>query len=222
MNDVTEQLAARALLYRLFHSLLSEPPKTEALEVGTSSLVGEALDICGVAYDGDRFGALRSAFEKDADAFAQQARDQYQRLFYQPGKLAAPPWESSYVCDQRKVFQRCTLDARAAYRSQALRPHAVNRIPDDHIAIELGFLSEMARRMCEGNEAERRKALVASDSFMREHLTRWVGQYTRDAETAAKGEFYAWVNATLRSFVESDAAFLDEFEQGSQPVCMAS
>lgn len=222
MDDVAEKLAARALLYRLFCSLLSEPPEAEALEVALSGLVGEALGLCNVEYDGVRLSSMRFAFAKDADAFVRQARDQYQRLFYQPGKLAAPPWESSYVGNERKVFQRCTLAARTAYRNQGLRLRAVNRIPDDHIAIELGFLSEMALRMCDGGESERQRALAASLSFAREHLARWIASYTRDAEGAAKGEFYAWINATLRGFIESDIAFMAEFERSLQPACLAS
>ncbi len=222
MDDALEKLAARVLLYRLFHCLLSEPPEAEAIDVATSDVVDEALNLCGAVHDGKQRASMRAAFEEDADAFAAQARDQYQRLFYQPGKLPAPPWESSYVSNERKVFQRCTLDARAAYRSQDLRLRAANRIPDDHIAIELGFLAEMAHRMCAGDEGERQRALAASGSFMREHLVRWVSRYTRDAEVAANGGFYAWVNATLRNFIDIDAAFLAESQQVSQLVGTAS
>lgn len=210
MEQGKDRLAARGLLYRLAQSLLSEPPTKESVELALSDLAEEALVICDVPIDAPRRDADRAAFAAAPNEFTQSVDDQYQRLFYQPGKLPCPPWESSYVSGERKVFQQSTLDVRRAYQAQGLRPHAVNRIPDDHIAIELGFMAELAKRM-QGNDVDAgERSLQASANFLNEHLSRWVDAYAHDVVSADNVPFFAQVCAAVQVFVREDMRFIAE------------
>ena len=68
------------------------------------------------------------------------ARSDYMALFVGPGTPLAPPWES--VCrhkDEALVFQKETLEVRAAYRELGLQVEKLHHEPDDHIAYELEF-----------------------------------------------------------------------------------
>ena len=147
-----DSLAARELAYWVLHALLSQPPTRGNVEVALSDVFAQALELVGVPGAADTSNAAadlaqqRATFERDPEGYTRAAADEYQRLFYAPGRLAAPPWESSWRSAERKVFQRGTLEVRDAYRAQGFRPVSVNRIPDDHVSIELCFMAQLANR----------------------------------------------------------------------------
>lgn len=211
--DKDEQaLVARELAYRVLHALLSQPPSRANVEVALSDVLAQAFELAGAPCDAAALAQLREAFARDPESLVRQAGDQYQRLFYAPGRLVAPPWESSYTSPERKVFQRSTLAVRDAYRQQGFRPVCVNRIPDDHVAIELCFLAHLAKRAADtlaetaqaSNSDARVQALAASRSFLTDHLGRWVDEYAQALKQAAGGGLYAYVADCLRAFVHAD------------------
>lgn len=211
MEQDNERLAARALLYRLAQSLLSEPPTRDSVELALSGLVEEALEKSGVVLaDARCLESARNTFITAPEEFTSEIDGQYQRLFYQPGKLPCPPWESSYVSGERKVFQQSTLDVRKAYQAQGLRPRAVNRIPDDHIAIELGFMAELAKRTQSEDSDVSKQSLHASASFLSNHLANWIDSYAEDVASAAAVPFFACVCAAIRDFIHEDMRFVVE------------
>ena len=68
----------------------------------------------------------------------------YTRLFIGPDGVIAPPWESVHFGDDRLIFQQRTLDVRAWYQRFGLKAEKINHEPDDHIGLELLFLSHLA------------------------------------------------------------------------------
>ena len=75
-------------------------------------------------------------------------------LFVGPGTPLAPPWES--VCrhkDEALVFQKETLEVRAAYQELGLQVEKLHHEPDDHIAYELEFFAAAVWQAAEAAKA---------------------------------------------------------------------
>lgn len=215
MNE--ETLAARALVYRTLQSITADVPQRNNVAVALSDVFIDALGRCGVRVDEVGFANEARAFDADGDTYTNNLISQYTRLFCGPGKLAAPPWESSYMEAGRKIFQRNTLDVRASYRTQGLRAHAVNKIPDDALSIELGFMAELAMRMC-GSDESAHEAYRASANFLETHLGRWAETYARDVEASHVGTFYPLLMTAMASFVQADEKLLAHDDLLATPI----
>lgn len=210
-----ERLAARAFVYRALQAVTAGMPTKQNAEVVLSDVFAQAFEILQAPFDANEQHSLREAYEADQAGFLDQAGVNYTKLFYGPQKLVAPPWESSYVVTGRKIFQANTLDVRRAYRRQGLEPRALNKVPDDHISIELGFMAELADRMALGEAessaqgaqtSEFMAAVSASASFLDSHLGKWAADYANDLSASGAGSFYPFVGSCIAALVEADRA----------------
>lgn len=205
-------LHARYLLYAVFQSLFGREPSKDQSAAIDPALVSEACEIVGLPTEGVRGFIDGLESYRDADAAAvESAKSAYTRLFIGPGALPAQPWESVYVEEDEALFQRSTLDVRNAYRVQGLLPAEYPKVADDHIALECAFLSELARRACEANDAGDTgrlfDALNASGDFLSDHLLAWVDEYAGRLAAADSG-LYGLAAKALAEFARSDAAAL--------------
>ncbi|MGV8964763.1 MAG: TorD/DmsD family molecular chaperone [Cellulomonas sp.] len=140
-------------------------------------------------------------------------RRDYNRLFYGPGPMLAPPYESVHRSDDGLVFERETMQVRAAYAAFQLAAPRLNKEPDDHLALELGFLAELCVRAMDAVDAEDDLALtrllVGVQDFLEDHLLVWGPQCLTQAADGAETSFYRGVAAlgigTLR---EAQGTFL--------------
>lgn len=127
----------------------------EAFQQLVSALCEEAT--------GEISEALEGLHSLNKEEFA-AAKYDFSRLFVGPGKLKAPPYESSYRNEYAIVMQDETLSVRRAYLAQGLQLRKLNVEPDDHFALEFEFLTEMLRR---GNQE-------AYARFLKEHVSFWL------------------------------------------------
>ncbi len=101
----------------------------------------------------------------------------YTRLFIGLGTLPTAPWESVYFNRERLVFQEQTLQVREWYSSFGLQNEKLNREPDDHIGLEILFVSHLASLALQAIERDDQdsleKNLQAQRDFLSEHLLRW-------------------------------------------------
>ena len=98
----------------------------------------------------------------------------FNRLFVGPRALLAPPYASIYLDDdQSRVMSESTMQIRHFYELLGLVSPWLNKIPDDHIALELDVLWQIET------------ALVNSDSphlrdmreYLLAHLQYWVPKF---------------------------------------------
>lgn len=61
-------------------------------------------------------------------------------MFIGPRELPAPPWESSYLNEDKLLFQEETLQVRMSYLKYNFIPKNYPHEADDHIALELDFM----------------------------------------------------------------------------------
>lgn len=204
-------LAARRFAYTAFQRLLGDRPTLELFNALDIDVLSEALAIVGVA--DDEVETLRTLLD-GASAKIDALETEYARIFVGPSALPAPPWESVYAGKRRLVMTEDTLAVRNAYRAQGFEPALGRRVPDDHIAIELDFLANLAARALDAAQQERiaehAEALDASEAFLANHLTQWVGDFILDLDAHAESEFYTGIATAVRAFAAADLEALKD------------
>lgn len=209
-SKAVEVQAARRYLYALGQSLFGGEPTEATLAAVDIDLLGQALDILGIAGD-EGFSRALTAVRADVEGLSALA-SQYTRLFIGPITPAATPWESTYRSKSKALFRQETLEVRNAYRAQGFLPGAYPRVPDDHIALELAFLSLLARWAVDALEAgdsqDAARFSQVSRAFLDEHLLLWIDDYASDLEAAAPGSLYGALARLTTALAHRDRELL--------------
>lgn len=144
--------------------------------------------------------ALLQQWSRGEQETIDDLRADYTRLFIGPAKVFAYPWESVYFSDERLTFQTETLQVRNWYRRFGLATADLYREPDDHVGLELDFISHLAQlglTAAEENETARMdEVLDAQRQFFTIHAARWIPILCDLTITHARTDFYrgvAWV-----------------------------
>jgi TorA maturation chaperone TorD len=124
----------------------------------------------------------------------QNLKTDYTRLFIGLDTLPTAPWESVYFNRERLVFQEQTIQVRDWYSRFGLQVEKINREPDDHIGLELLFVSHLAslalQTVEQGDEKRLEELLQAQRDFLSEHVLRWGLVWARLVEQNALTDFY--------------------------------
>lgn len=157
-------------------------------------------------------GVSLLAESRIAREHADAVRSDYNRLFFGPDRMIAPPYESVHRSDERLVFERETLQVRAAYAEFGLAAPRLNREPDDHLGLELDFLATLCVRAMDaldaGDEATLGHVLDGVARFLAEHLLVWGPTVLSQAAAGARTYFYQGVAAMgLGCLAQAEQAF---------------
>lgn len=110
--------------------------------------------------------------------------------------MPAPPWESVYFSDKRMLFQEQTRQVRDWYARFGLQIEHLNQEPDDHIGLELLFISHLASSALQAldEDAQLYEGLLqAQRDFLTEHLLRWGPAWAKLVKQHATTDFYRGV-----------------------------
>ena len=193
-----EWMVASQLYAFLGNSLLSPMSRTES--VGLDPAFWREL---GGLLDGalaDSAESLASWAERaSADAARSEAVQrvsvEFAKLFVGPPKPAAAPWESANgPVDSHVGFGEATFAMRERLRALGLELCNENNQYEDHVGIELLYLSELCRRASEELSGAAACDAAAPDaeeiaSFIREHPLVWVPRL-REKVVASQPEGY--------------------------------
>lgn len=127
------------------------------------------------------------------------------RLMEGPGLTPAPPY-ASYYLNNRQLMGPSAVAARQVYLQWQAVPAAETRLPDDHIALELGFMAHLAQRAVDGDKT----ALVAARDFLRQHLLPWLPRFCDALAKAGPASFFSGLAHLTRTAVQADQAWLDQ------------
>jgi TorA maturation chaperone TorD len=137
----------------------------------------------------------------------------YTRLFIGPGKVIAAPWESVYFNEERLTFQEQTLEVRNWYRRFGLETEKIYREPDDHIGLELLFLSQLAtlgiQALNEQDDARFEELWSAQRDFHQQHLGAWALTWCGLVEGNARTDFYKGLATLNRGALSELSELLD-------------
>lgn len=192
-----EWMVASQLYAFLGNSLLSPMSRTES--VGLDPAFWREL---GGLLDGaltDSAESLASWAERaSADAarseVVQRVSVEFTKLFVGPPKPAAAPWESANgPVDSHVGFGEATFAMRERLRALGLELCNENNQYEDHVGIELLYLSELCRRASEEASGAACDAAAPEAeeiaSFIREHPLAWVPRL-REKVAASQPEGY--------------------------------
>lgn len=134
------------------------------------------------------------------------------RLFIGTPSVIAPLWESSYFSEERLLFQEQTLQVRAWYNRFGLQAEKLYHEPDDHIGLELNFLSHLALQAVQsfenGQPEDYSRYVKAQKEFLSQHLLYWGPAFCSQVVKYAHTRFYqgiAWL--VFGSLVELASLF---------------
>ena len=149
----------------------------------------------------------RKTLNKNIGLQAKALAEDFTRLFFGPGTALAPPYESMYVGKEKILFDTSTLEVRDFYRKLGFGIKALNQMPDDHIGLELAFLS----RLCGLSGTARRDDQNMAHSiacFLNDHTLRWGDRFADLVEKHALSDFYRGAAFLLKGTLEALAEFI--------------
>jgi putative dimethyl sulfoxide reductase chaperone len=197
--DDLPELAGHALVLNLLGKLLYEPPTDDQLH----ALADEAVfDEFPLSVDRPAVADGLAALQQWARDFVagrpaadyEAVRSDHMHLFLGPGTVLAAPWESAQVDDEHLLFQTETLQVRSWYRRYGLQVIRLHQEPDDHVGLELAFLSHLAQMaqtaQSTGDEAQLTEMLDAQRLFLKTHAQRWIPGWSALVIQHARTEYY--------------------------------
>jgi TorA maturation chaperone TorD len=198
-SELYEFLVGEAIVCGLLGKMLYSYPEREWIQSLADESVFDEIPF-GEQHQDTIAGMilLREWSESSRDGMSDDAFDQiradYIRLFIGPHKVIVPPWESVHVSYTGLTFQQETLDVRKWYAHFGLQFEKLHKEPDDHIGIELAFLSHLsglaARAIEHEDEKEFMKMMDAQRDFAVEHPLKWAPAWCRRMEKESKTSFY--------------------------------
>lgn len=205
MNDaVAQELPALADAYAFVGNSLLRP-MSQTASVGLGAQFWEAFPRFGsAAVDEAATRLARWAAAGDGASEADRISDvsvEYTRLFVGPPAPAAPPWETMNRSEGVTVgFGEPTFQMRQLLRDAGLELSNENRQYEDHMGIELLYLSELCRRAAaEGADADAPEALGA---FVRQHPLAWIDRFAAKVSEDAPDGYYAGLLSLARALLE--------------------
>ncbi|WP_378955087.1 molecular chaperone [Pelosinus sp. sgz500959] len=133
---------------------------------------------------------------------------EYNKLFVGPGKLLAPPFESSYRNKLGLVMQEETLAVRNFYKKIGVEVKAKNSIPDDHLVLELEFICYLLAQAAKKTESEHIEApneyLILYKLFFIEHIKPWLYEHCNDVLQHAVNPFCLGMAEIFEEFLQGE------------------
>ena len=138
----------------------------------------------------------------------------YTRLFIGLPKTLSPPYESVYLGKDHILFESYTLEVRGFYQQFNLHVDHLNKIPDDHIGLELYFCASLCQ-MCadalelDGNQIPlQEKYQRALKKFLHGHLLQWIDLFIPDVLNNADTQYFRGIAYLTQGMIADLANFL--------------
>lgn len=100
------------------------------------------------------------------------------------------------------------------YRSMGVDRSGQFKEPEDHIALELQFMTHLCEKtnaaLKDGDFREAKRCLEVQRDFLNEHLGKWVPKLSADILKSARREFYKAVAKITEGYVEMDRKLIVE------------
>lgn len=141
---------------------------------------------------------LSAIDEKDIDKVIEELSVDYARLFLLAGGVH--PYESVHLGKEGLVMEKPWEEVREAYRKAGLAKGEKEKEPEDHIAMELAFMSYL----CDEEEFRTQK------EFLDEHLLKWIPKFCDDVAQKAESEFYRGIAKLTKGFLQLEPDLMNE------------
>ena len=136
----------------------------------------------------------------------------YNRLFVGPGKLLAPPYESTYLNPAGLIMQQETLDVRKFYEKVGLQVLNKGFEPDDHLLLQLELicylLSRCAKSLIQDGEVSYESYHQLMGEFFEKHLQKWIFKHCDDIFENSNSNVCYGMSLILQGFMELEQNIL--------------
>jgi len=138
----------------------------------------------------------------------------YTRLFIGLAKTLSLPYESVYLGKDHILFESYTLEVREFYQQFNLRVDQTNKIPDDHIGLELYFCASLCQMCADalelgGNQLPLHdKYHRALKQFLSGHLLQWIDLFIPDVLNSADTQYFRGISYLTQGTIADLANFL--------------
>lgn len=165
-----------------------------------------SADVAAAADELARWAERDGADGRSRDERVRDVSVEYTRLFIGPPKPLAPPWETMNRADGVTVgFGEPTFEMRRLLGEAGLELSNENRQYEDHLGIELLYLSELCRRAAEavdaGEGAAAAERLAAARAFAVSHPLAWVDALSAQVRAAEPDGYYVRLLALTRALL---------------------
>ncbi len=142
----------------------------------------------------------------DLAAYAEDLAVEFARLFIGPKYPPAIPYASFYLSESKTVMTNTTIEVRKRYLDAGMAVKDLYSTPDDHIGIELEFVSYLTERTIELFEdrqrAEASRLFEIKNDFVNEHMSLWVPAFVDRLMEHTKGDFYKGAALVLNVMIK--------------------
>jgi len=132
----------------------------------------------------------------------------YTKIFIGPFKVLAPPYGSIYLDNTRTVMGPSSIDVRNRYKEYGLDLSQSFKDAPDHISAELEFIYFLIfleiKALKESDYKNSLSFLEAQQSFLQDHLGKWVIEFTENLEKHAETKFYKNLANLTKIFILGD------------------
>lgn len=153
----------------------------------------------------DFFDSLGGA---DLERTQKELAIEYASLFLNPGIHPVPLYESVYTSPNSLVMQTARDQVLDAYRKEGLSRSTHFNEPEDHLAIEMDFMSQLCRKgieaLSQGEQEAYIGCLAAQQEFVVQHLFVWAPVVFTNLEYAAKSKFYRAIACLASEFIGAE------------------
>lgn len=112
------------------------------------------------------------------ETYVEELAIEFTRLFIGPRHAPAIPYASFYMSERSQFMSEITIDVRRIYLDAGMAVRELNRIPDDHIAIELEFMAWLAdyidHALQQANQTEETRLRQILNTFIHKHVLTWM------------------------------------------------
>jgi len=199
---------SRKNFYQLLYDLFVEP--SEVILIGIQNQV--KFQELGKIHEGGEI--LRQFFEHFSPDQLSCEIQEYQRLFVGPGPVAAPPWESYYRSNERLLFEEWNFQVRDFYHQFGIQNVKEKNEPDDHLLLELEFMTYLSDLCLEEKEDERILYFLSKQiEFLEKHLTIWSPHFCERVIENTTSSLYLGAAMLLADFLTFDLASMLEMKE---------
>lgn len=197
----TDWLYSRVMTYRLLSEMLQRRPTLSKLiewrkEAGRIRILsGQSNPLISMLENIPLTNIIQYAYDECV---------QYDQLFTEQ-RLPHHPRASEYLLSAQESWSyEATLNSIYARAGIAFKK--MDQETDDHIGIELEFMSLLAERMAENesNRLELHAAIKAQADFLENYMLPWVPAFCRELDAAADHTLYQTWAETVSAYLNED------------------
>ena len=201
---ISDQAAARGASYAFLAALFDRPLDTAGLAALRAPRMLAALADAGVTLPSDFATA-------PADALRERLSVEFSHIFVAPvGKIM--PHEGLMLAHEENLSGARADKVTAFMRQVGYRLPPESGMVADHLAVELAFAADLARREAaaeaQGDDDTASRARAIRRDFLARHLGLWAGIAARRITDRDAGEFYSELAGFMADLVAEDAGIL--------------